>query len=238
MSYGLLALVAVNNSPAPAQAQALNQSPSTSPSYVAPKGGITTLDTPSCSNSISFSEYPSGTAINTQYSNKGIVFGGSSPFITTDGANPTSPVLSGSPQFFGAIEGTFVNPTDGVTPAVATKFQLDAGYFDSVGSTSLKLYDTQGNLIEQRTNTGQGIFKFNVEGLPVAKWRIEPVGDEPAGFAIDNVCFTLQTVKIIPRLYPEYLREGDTLEGVPEADFPASERPLPDYFVPAVTPQL
>lgn len=48
MSYGLLAIVAVNNSPAPAQAQALNQSPSTSPSYVAPKGGFRTLDTPSC----------------------------------------------------------------------------------------------------------------------------------------------------------------------------------------------
>lgn len=106
-----------------------------------------------------------------------------------------------------------------------------------MGSTSLKLYDSQGKLIEQRTNTGQGIFKFTVEGLPVTKWRIEPVGDEPAGFAIDNVCFTLQTVKQSPRQYPEYLREGDTLESVPDTDFPASERPLPEYFVPAVTPQ-
>ena len=124
-----------------------------------------------------------------------------------------------------------------MTPAVATNFQLDAGYFDSVGSTSLKLYDTQGNLIEQRTNTGQGIFKFNVEGLPVAKWRIEPVGDEPAGFAIDNVCFTLETVKESVRSYPDYLRNRDTLESVSETDLPASERPLPEHLVPPVTPQ-
>jgi hypothetical protein len=239
MSYGVLALILVNNTSAVAQAQNLNnqaQSPSTSPNHVAPQGGVTVNETPSCSNNITFSEYPLNTAITSQYSNKGIVFGGSSPFITTDGANPTSPVLSGSPLFFGAIEGSFVDPRDGVTPVTAARFQLDAGYFDSVGSTSLKLYDTQGNLIEQRTNTGQGIFTFTVEGLPVAKWRIESVGDEPAGFAIDNVCFTLQTVKQSPRQYPNYLREGDTLEGVPETDFPASERPLPDYFVPSVSP--
>ena len=101
----------------------------------------------------------------------------------------------------------------------------------------MKLYDSKGDLLEQRTNTGLGIFTFTVEGLPVAKWRIEPVGDEPAGFAIDNVCFTLGTVKEFVRLYPDYLREGDTLAGVPETDFPESERPLPAYFVPAVTPQ-
>lgn len=180
-------------------------------------------------------EYPLGTAINNQYSNKGIVFGGDSPFIATDGANSTSPVLSGSPQFFGAIEGSFVDPRDGVTPATAVNFQLDAGYFDSLGSTTLKLYDTQGKLIEQRTNTGQGIFTFTVEGLPVAKWRIESVGDELAGFAIDNVCFTLQTVKQHPRPYPSYLKNGDSLEGVPDTDFPESERPLPQYFVPPVS---
>jgi len=240
ISYVALALILVNNTSAVAQAQKLNdnqvQSSSTSPNYVAPRGGVTVNETPSCSNNITFSEYSLDTAITNQYGNKGIVFGGSSPFITTDGANPTSPVLSGSPRFFGAIEGSFVNPKDGVTPAIADSFQLDAGYFDSVGSTALKLYDSEGNLIEQRTNTGEGIFTFTVEGLPVAKWRLEPIGDDPAGFAIDNVCFNLQTVKQSPRQYPEYLKDGDTLEFVPETDFPESERPLPDYFVPSVSP--
>lgn len=214
ISYSVLALVLVNNTSAVAQAQKLNNTPAessgTSPNHLAIAGGVTTLEAPNCSNSINFSEYSLDTAINRQYSNKGIVFGGDSPFITTDSSNPTSPVLSGSPLYFGAIEGSFVNPTDRVTPAVAANFQLDAGYFDSVGNTTLKLYDSQGNLIEQRTNTGLGIFRFTVEGLPVARWRIETVGDESAGFAIDNVCFTLQTVKQSPRLYPDYLREGDT----------------------------
>ncbi|MEH2218022.1 MAG: hypothetical protein V7K72_13085 [Nostoc sp.] len=175
------------------------------------------------------------TAINSQYSDKGIIFGGDNPFITTDGANPTSPVLSGSPQFSGAIEGTFVDPKDGVTPVTAVNFQLDAGYFDSLGSTTLKLYDSQGKFIEQRTNTGEGIFTFTVEGLPVAKWRIESVGDEPSGFAIDNVCFTLQTLKQSPRLYPNYLKDTDTLESVPDKDFPESERPKPKYSIPLLS---
>ena len=218
ISYVALALILVNNTSAVAQAQKLNnnqaQNSSTSPNYVAPQRGVTVNETPSCSNNITFSEYSLDTAITNQYGNKGIVFGGSSPFITTDGANPTSPVLSGSPRFFGAIEGSFVNPKDGVTPAIASSFQLDAGYFDSVGSTALKLYDSEGNLIEQRTNTGEGIFTFTVEGLPVAKWRLEPIGDDPAGFAIDNVCFTLLQVKESAKPYPEFLRDN----GVPESE--------------------
>ncbi|MFN6567934.1 hypothetical protein [Dendronalium sp. ChiSLP03b] len=236
ISYGLLGLIVFNNIIPPTQAQKLNdtstQSPSTSPDHVAPTQRLRTFEASSCSNSISFSEYTLNTAINSQYSDKGIIFSGDNPFITTDGANPTSHVLSGSPQFLGAIEGTFVDPKDGVTPVIAVNFQLDAGYFNSLGSTTLKLYDSQGKLIEQRTNTEEGIFTFTVEGLPVAKWRIESVGNEPVGFAIDNVCFTLQTVKQSPRLYPNYLKDGDTLESLSSKDFPESEIPQPTYSIP------
>lgn len=247
ISSGVIALIVVNNSPTPAKAQKLNQSSSTSPSHVAPQQGVTPLVTPSCSNNITFNEYPVGTPITTQYSNKGIIFGGDSPFITTDGANPTSPVLSGSPQFQGAIEGSFVDPKDGVTPAVAVNFQLDGGYFDSLNSTVLKLYDSQGKLIGQQTNTALGIFTFTVNNLPVAKWRIESVGDEPAGFAIDNVCFNiekLQSSKQSPRFYPEYLKDdaNATLASVTDADLIASGIPQPqDLVTPqpqdSVTPQ-
>ena len=61
-------------------------------------------------NTITFSEFSSGTKITDQYADRGIIFKGDSPFITSDGANPTSPVLSGSPRFNGAIEGHFVDP--------------------------------------------------------------------------------------------------------------------------------
>ncbi|MFB3061391.1 MAG: hypothetical protein ACE10C_08500 [Candidatus Binatia bacterium] len=84
---------------------------------------------------ITFSEFPVGTSISDQYSDRGIIFGGDSPFISTDGANPTSPVLSGSPRFFGAIAGDFVAPTDGTTLAIVESFSLDAGFFDELGST-------------------------------------------------------------------------------------------------------
>lgn len=239
ISYGLLGLIVFNNIIPPSQAENLNdtsaQSSSTSPDHVAPTQTFRTLEEPSCSNSITFSEYTLNTTIDSQYSDKGIIFSGDKPFITRDSANPTSPVLSGSPLFSGAIEGTFVDPNDGVTPVIAVNFQLNAGYFNSLGSTALKLYDSQGNLIEQRTNTEEGIFTFTVEGLPVAKWRIESVGDEPAGFAIDNVCFTLQTLKQSPRLYPNYLKDGDTLESVPDTDFPESERPQQKYSIPILS---
>src|SRR5689334_14835306 len=59
---------------------------------------------------LTFSEFAVGTAITNQYQPQGILFGGDSPFITNDSASPTSPVLSGTPAFQGAIEGSFVDP--------------------------------------------------------------------------------------------------------------------------------
>lgn len=225
VSCGLLTLVAVNNSAVPTLAQQLNQqsqSSSTSPEPN-PQQNIQPLETPNCENNITFSEYSLGTAINKQYGDKGIVFGGSNPFIVNDGANPTSPVLSGTPLFAGAIEGSFVIPEDNSVPAISGNFQMDAGYFDSEGSTTLKLYDSEGKLIAQKTNTGLGIFRFNAEGLPVAKWRIEATGSEPAGFAIDNVCFSLQTAVQSPRLYPEGLGNDETLDSAPDSGFDQAE---------------
>lgn len=66
---------------------------------------------------------------------------------------------------------------------------------DGLNSTVLKLYDSQGNLIGQQTNQTLGIFTFTVKNLPVAKWRIESIGAEPAGEAIDNVCFNMQKLQ-------------------------------------------
>lgn len=51
ISYGILALIVVNNSTAPAKAQQLNQGSSTSPNHVAPQG-VTPFSMPNCSNSI------------------------------------------------------------------------------------------------------------------------------------------------------------------------------------------
>ena len=88
---------------------------------------------------LTFSEFPDGTAITNQYQPQGILFGGDSPYIRTT-AHPTTPVLSGTPTFEGAIEGTFVDPATGALRTV-DHFGLDAGYFNEVGSTRLTWYN-------------------------------------------------------------------------------------------------
>jgi hypothetical protein len=136
---------------------------------------------------IIFSEYAVGTPIVRQYAKKGIVFGGDKPFITGDAANPTSPVLSGTPLFTGAIEGTFVNKITGL-PTVVNGFAFDAGFFNNKGSVRVTLFDTNGKVLHRRTNGQLGIQHFDFSGIAnVRKWRIEAIGDEPAGFGIDNV---------------------------------------------------
>lgn len=138
-------------------------------------------------NVITFSEYPLNTMITSQYANKGIIFSGDSPFISVDGANPTAPVLSGSPRFQGAIEGKFVDPGDGITPVVVEGFSIDGGYFDAYGTVRLTWYGPDGTKLGQKIGTIIGIQTFTVEGGPIARWRIETIKEEPSGFAIDNV---------------------------------------------------
>ena len=135
---------------------------------------------------ITFSEFPVGTFISDQYSDRGIIFGGDNPFISTDAANPTSPVLSGSPRFFGAIAGDFVAPVDGATPAIVESFSLDAGFFDELGSTRIEWFEPDGQKLGQRTNSQNGIESFLIEGGNIASWRISIQENEPAGYAIDN----------------------------------------------------
>jgi hypothetical protein len=139
---------------------------------------------------ITFSEFPVDTPITTQYANKGIIFGGDSPFITTDIDNPTSPVLSGTPKFSGAIEGSFVNADTGRKVA-QRRFEMDAGYFNAPASVRITLYDKKGNEILRQKNTQLGIQHFVFKNLPtpVHKFRIQTIGDEPFGYAIDNVAF-------------------------------------------------
>ena len=148
---------------------------------------------PAIGTTITFSEYPQNTQISDQYKNQGIIFSGDSPFITDDGANPTTPVLSGSPRFFGNIGGRFVDPTDGSTPITLRGFSLDAGYFDNLGETTLEWYDENDNLIGSAVNNQLGIQNFNISVQPgepcIRRWYMRSSGSDSAGFAIDNVSF-------------------------------------------------
>src|SRR3954469_2607513 len=83
---------------------------------------------------LTFSEFPPGTRVTDQYQPQGILFGGDSPFVWSEGGDPASALLSGTPKYDRAIEGTFVDPTTGA-PRTVDRFGLDAGYFNHIGST-------------------------------------------------------------------------------------------------------
>jgi hypothetical protein len=60
-------------------------------------------------------------------------------FITTDSANLTSPVLSGSPRFNGPIGILFSTDQAGVG--------LDGGFFDAIGGTAITAFARDGSLL-------------------------------------------------------------------------------------------
>lgn len=106
-------------------------------------------------------------------------------FITNDGANPTSPVLSGTPTFNGAISIFFDTDLAGVG--------LDGGFFDAIGGTAITAFDRAGNVIGsvQNETTGIEFLGLVTDGNvnTIAGLQFSLVGSEPAGFGIDNLRF-------------------------------------------------
>ncbi len=118
--------------------------------------------------------------------------------IVTDGANPTSPVLSGTPRFNGVISMLFDIDVAGVG--------LDGGYFNAIGGTAITAFDRLGNVIGSVANEAFGIEFLGLvtdDGSEkIAGLQFSLVGPEPAGFAIDNVMFGLRDQVIIPNEVP------------------------------------
>jgi hypothetical protein len=169
---------------------------------------------------ISFSEQPLNTT-NPTYSQAGvdITFGGyftgglgtptqgtaltldgTSPdtFITSDSSNPSSPVLSGTPVFNGPVAVHFSEDVFAVG--------LDGGYFDAIGGTTIAAYDRVGDLIGTVTNDSLGIEFFGL-GDDSGEARIAGIqfyitGNEPAGYAIDNLTFALSETEYTPSPVP------------------------------------
>lgn len=135
--------------------------------------------------------------------------GATDTFITEDGANPTSPVLSGSPRFNGGIAVLFDTDQFGVG--------FDGGFFDSVMSTGITAFARDGSLLGTVTNSITGIEFLGLvsEQADIAGVFLDLVGSEPAGFAIDNLRFGLRGQII------------DPTDNVPPAPAPV---PLPAGF--------
>jgi hypothetical protein len=119
-------------------------------------------------------------------------------FITTDASNPTSPVLSGSPLFDGPIAILFDTDVAGVA--------LDAGFFNAANSTQIEAFDRDGNSLGSVTNTGTDIEFLGLvtdDGSEqIAGLLFSLVGDEPFGYAIDNVRFGSSEQVIVPGRVP------------------------------------
>jgi hypothetical protein len=126
-------------------------------------------------------------SITNQYQPRGILFGGDSPFISPDRSNPTSPVLSGTPLFNGAITGTFVKP-DGTKRKVA-HFSLDVGYIDDPGSVTVTAYSASGSVLKAVNIDQTGIVPVTVKVAGISSFQVAEVSADTAGFAIDNVVY-------------------------------------------------
>ena len=115
-------------------------------------------------------------------------------FITLDGANPSSPVLSGSPTFNGSVSILFNIDLAGVG--------LDGGFFDAIGGTAIRAFARDGTLLGTIANTGLGIEFLGLVTTDgsnqIAGLQFSLVGAEPAGYAIDNLRFGKSGQVIVP----------------------------------------
>jgi RHS repeat-associated protein len=146
---------------------------------------------------LTFDDGPSGTRVTDRYRGQGIVFGSPNttepPFLTTDGSNPTSPVLSGYPQFSGDIMGWFVIPGTN-KPTSVSSFTLDVGFIDTPDSIQVIAYTTGGADIVSASTVGINTITSNVGNI--VAFEVMQSASEPAGFAIDNVTFVPGTTTI------------------------------------------
>jgi hypothetical protein len=106
-------------------------------------------------------------------------------FITTDGAFPTSPTLTGGPRFNGPIAILFNIDLAGVG--------FDGGFFDAIGSTGIRAFDRNGNTLGTFSNVKTGIDFLGLvtddDSELIAGVELTLTGAEPAGFNIDNLRF-------------------------------------------------
>lgn len=120
-------------------------------------------------------------------------------FITGDGSNPTSPVLSGNPLFNGPVSILFDKDVAGIG--------LDGGFFDAPTSTAIRAFDRNGVLLGEVSNIGTGIEFLGLVtdngANQIAGLQFSLIGPEPAGFAIDNLRFGTQGQVNPPNKVPE-----------------------------------
>lgn len=152
---------------------------------------------------------PTGCVVGTPTGSLSLDASAPDAFITQDGSFPTSPTLSGSPQFNGPIALLFS------IDQLAVGFE--GGFFDAVGSVGITAFGRDGSLLGTVANEETGIEFLGLISATgeaqIAGVFLDLVGLEPAGYNIDNVRFGGAGEIVVPPSVPE--------PGVP------SEVPLP-----------
>ena len=103
--------------------------------------------------------------------------------ILSDSAQPDSPVIAANDSYDGPVKWTFSAPVDHV--------EFDVGYFDDLGTTTVKFFDKNGALIERFENDQLGVQHFsysNVHGI--ARVVVNNDKTDPSGFSVDSIAFS------------------------------------------------
>lgn len=116
-------------------------------------------------------------------------------FIASDSSAPNSPVLSGSPRFNGPITILFDKNVAGVG--------LAGGYFNGIEGTAITAFARDGSKLGQVKNQQLG-HEFlglvtNDGSEKIAGLQFSLVGNEPSGFAIDNLRFAKASELVVPK---------------------------------------
>jgi hypothetical protein len=137
---------------------------------------------------------PSGCVVGIPSASLALAASSPDTFIADDPANPTSPVLSGTPTFNGPISILFSQDLAGVG--------LDGGFFNAPASTAIKAFARDGSFLGQVNNTGRAIeflgLVTNDGSAAIAGLQFSLIGAELAGFAIDNLQFGLPGEVVVP----------------------------------------
>lgn len=141
---------------------------------------------------LTFEDLPTETEVSTQYEGQGVVFkdeDGFYPEVSWDEAAWTNPVLSGAFGFGSPIGAEFVEPAT-PTAAAVENLALEVGFIDDPGSTRVVVDRADGSEAVL-TADEFGFNRLEEPGGGITGFQVESIGEEEAGWTIDNLEYTI-----------------------------------------------
>jgi len=172
-----------------------------------------------CDKKIFFEEYPSGTTLSDQYTNKGIIFNVLSGNLQVTNAFPQKFVpVSGDLVFASPenpsteeckVELLFVDPSQSL-PAITNYFSCFVLDSESIGTT-LTAYNAKDEVLKTIKVNAGGASQKKVEFVLSGIRRIEiSLGKDNDTSALDNLCWITPTILPIPDLQVTEIKIPET----------------------------